>query len=217
MSLILEALKKSEQERRRERGPDLHTIHQPLPARAPQRSRAAWWGAALILANVGVLMGWWLQQRSSHAPAGSAAVIPASATVSPAVAAPSNPKPEARPAMAPPAVTKPVAEESEYTNIAPGSALPDKPAGAAPVSRRQPPIKELVELPEAARSALPAMTFSFHVYSSDPQKRTIIINNRRLREGDEIGGGVELQEITEDGVILSTPEHRIHIGVLAGW
>jgi general secretion pathway protein B len=73
------------------------------------------------------------------------------------------------------------------------------------------------ELPDDVRNNLPAMTFSFHVYSTNPQQRTIIINNRRMREGEEISAGVQLQEITEDGVILGYQQYRVHISVLSGW
>jgi general secretion pathway protein B len=79
------------------------------------------------------------------------------------------------------------------------------------------PIQEVDELPEDVRNNLPAMTFSFHVFSSSPQQRTIIINNRRMREGEEVSSGLLLQQITEDGVVLLFEQHRIHISVLSGW
>ena len=215
MSLILEALKRSEQERRRERGPDLQTIHQPLAGRAPTRSRTGWWVAALVLANIGIMAGWWLQQRerpslpASSAPsaqntAASAAPPPAAR---PDTVAPTPAKPEPAVAAAPAHTAGP-----EFTAVTPQNSA----QGAEPV-RRSDPIREIAELPESVRKGLPAMTFSFHVYSSDPQKRTIIINNRRLREGDEVGDSVLLQEITGDGVVLAIPGYRVHVGVLAGW
>jgi len=212
MSLILEALKRSEQERRRERGPDLQTIHQPLPGRAPTRSRLGWWVSALVLANIGVLVGWWWQQQARlPQPAAQPAQDQAVSAPKPA------PPPETAVAVAKPepAATRTPAANSEFTQVTPRH----PPAGpvSGSVAARRDPIREIAELPERVRKDLPAMTFSFHVYSSDPQKRTIIINNRRFREGDEVSDGVLLQEITEDGVILAIPDYRVHIGVLAGW
>jgi len=226
MSLILDALKKSEQERRRDKGPDLQTIHQPAVIRAPQRSYRLLWIALLLAVNAAVLIAWW-QQRS---------VAPVSATATPLVAsqqaATSTPTPASAQAQtaaqAPPVVaptndaSQPVAAgeqaaahsdsaNAEYTRITPTNSVA---AAAPPVSAR---IEEVDELPEDVRNNLPAMTFSFHVYSSNPQQRTIIINNRRMREGEEVNAGLLLQQITEDGVILLYAQHRIHISVLSGW
>lgn len=210
MSLILEALKRSEQERRRERGPDLQTIHQPLMGRAPARSRLGWWVSALVLANVGVLAGWWWQQQERLP---QPAVQPAPGPVVSAPPPAAQPETMASPA---PAAAKPApAANTEFTQVTPRNPPAESAPGSAAV--RRDPIREMAELPENVRKGLPAMTFSFHVYSSDPQKRTIIINNRRFQEGDGVGDGVLLQEITEDGVILGIPGYRVHIGILALW
>jgi general secretion pathway protein B len=105
-----------------------------------------------------------------------------------------------------------VADEAEFTHITPGG-NPET-AGVAVDTL---PVQEVDELPEEVRNNLPAMTFSFHVFSSSPQQRTIIINNRRMREGEEVNPGLVLQQITEDGVILLFERHRVHISVLSGW
>jgi general secretion pathway protein B len=114
----------------------------------------------------------------------------------------------AAPLEPPPAATT----SAEYTNISPAGAAPSTTAAASDAR-----IEEVDELPEEVRNNLPAMTFSFHVYSANPQQRTIIINNRRMREGEEVNAGLVLQQITEDGVILQYLQHRIHISVLSGW
>ncbi|HSB95998.1 MAG TPA: general secretion pathway protein GspB [Spongiibacteraceae bacterium] len=216
MSLILDALKKSEQERRRDKGPDLQTIHQPPLPRAQRRSYAALLGFLLIAANTAIVVYWW-QQRAAPA---VAAVPPFSSTTGAALPAPAAAVRESAAATTPqpaePSVNAstrpPVATViPEYTSITPNSSAATVPSVSS--SR----IEEVDELPEDVRNNLPAMTFSFHVYSTNPQQRTIIINNRRMREGDEISAGLVLQEITEDGVILQYAQHRVHISVLSGW
>jgi len=220
MSLILDALKKSEQERRRDKGPNLQTIHQPPLPRAQRRSYTALLGFLLIAANAAVVVYWWQQRAAPTVTAASPVQPPLSSTIAalPAAApavrestAATTPKPVEAPANA--STPTPVATATpEYTSITPASST------AATVSvASSARIEEVDELPENVRNDLPAMTFSFHVYSSNPQQRTIIINNRRMREGDDIGAGLLLQEITEDGVILQYAQHRIHISVLAGW
>lgn len=219
MSLILDALKKSEQERRRDQGPDLQTIHQPPLGRAPSRSYAGLWLALLLLVNGVVLGFWWSQQRSTE-PAATVATAPPATTAAKegGASVPAAADKEATVAGSAgrdSAATAP-AQADEFTRYAPAPASTPAPE-AAPAGVAAPRLQELSEVPESVRKALPAMTFSFHVYSGDPQKRTIIINNRRLREGDTISDGVLLQEITKDGVILATERHRIHVGVLSGW
>jgi general secretion pathway protein B len=211
MSLILDALKKSEQERRRDKGPDLQTIHQPVVVRAPRRSYGVLWGVLLLLAvNAAALAYWWQQRAAPVAIVKSAAPDPTPAAP-PATTVPPAATPAPTPAHTPaPAVI--VAGEGEYTHITPGG----NPASAS-VGAEELRIEEVDELPEDVRNNLPAMTFSFHVFSSTPQQRTIIINNRRLREGEEVSAGLVLQQITEDGVILLFQQHRIHISVLSGW
>jgi general secretion pathway protein B len=206
MSLILDALKKSEQDRRRERVPDLQSIHQTMPSRAPVAARRWGWGA-LALVNIVAIGGWWWYQQQPKEPA--PAVEPSATIESSATAAAATPaEPVATAAVAPQAASPAADNTADFTRIAPR-------AEARPVASL--PIQEFDELGPDVRSTLPAMTFSFHVYSGDPHNRTIIINNQRMREGDAVSAGVVLERITEDGVILATEQHRIHINVLTGW
>jgi len=216
MSLILDALKKSEQERRRERGPDLQTIHQAPPVTAREQ-RSKWsWLFLLVAINVSAFGGWWwYQQRNasvatlSVATNKDAANADVSAQSMPAVTATTSIASSSVEQSALPTTT--VTEEPQFTRIEP------RPAATQPRVDAAATIEEFTELAPDVRSALPAMTFSFHVYSTDPLNRTIIINNQRLREGSEVSAGVVLQAITEDGVILTMDHHRIHINVLTGW
>ncbi len=209
MSLILDALKKSEQERRRDRAPDLQTIHQPTLVRKPQRSYVVPVIIVLVVTNA-IALAYWLQQRNAPTvPAFASTVLPA--TTAQSVAAVAQTKSEPAPLVAPVALSKD-ATNPEYARITPAQSTPESPPAEAGAR-----IEEVDELPEDIRNNLPAMTFSFHVYSSNPQQRTIIINNRRMREGEEVNSGLQLQQITEDGVILEYAGHRVHISVLSGW
>ena len=61
------------------------------------------------------------------------------------------------------------------------------------------------------------MTYSFHVYSDNPEDRTIIINGRRMREGGRVATGLRLEEITEQGVVLDFEGDLIYVPVVDGW
>lgn len=213
MSLILDALKKSERERQRDKTPGLQSIHLPLPRRERRSRWSLWLIAAIVAINAAVLAYWRMQQPT-------APILPVAST-----ATSDAPKPNvSNPAEA-------AVQSSEPSGGASTNSTPAASSSAAEFTRMVPAqtsaaqtpaesslrIEEVGELPDTVRNNLPAMTFSFHVYSTNAQQRTIIINNRRVREGDEVSPGLQLQEITEDGVILLYQQHRIHIGVLSGW
>lgn len=206
MSLILEALKRSEQERRRDRVPDLRTLHQPAPMARARRQWPRWLVAGLLLININGFAFWWWQAQSTRAQS-------ASATAQGSVPTPEHMPMANRGRLAAlpdrPTSNLAVAERSGDNSILTGT----------PVHAVEPPLppQTISELPVAVSESLPAMTFSFHVYSANPARRSIIINERRLRAGDEIASGVFLEEVTEEGVVLAKDRHRIYIPVLAQW
>ena len=211
MSLILEALKKSEQQRQRDRAPSLQSIHQPVIA-GSKKSANPWWALAVfvVLANF-AFFGYWFWRHDGGA-------------LTPQVTQPEQtPAPVDTTATAKAATTTAENQselstqthgdvQPEFTAITPRTAAP-QPINPNATQR----IEEIGELPDNVRNNLPAMTFSFHVYSDNPEQRTIIINDRRVREGNEISAGLTLQSITPDGVILLFQQHRIHISVLSEW
>ncbi len=67
------------------------------------------------------------------------------------------------------------------------------------------------ELPRSVRQALPKMTISGHIYSNEPSSRIVNINGQILREGEVIGEGLNLEEITSTGIILSYKGYRFRM------
>ena len=78
-------------------------------------------------------------------------------------------------------------------------------------------IKELWEQPVTFQNQLPTLDFAFHVYSEVVEQRTIIINDRRLTEGQLIARGLKLHTITESGVILFYQDRFFHVDVVTQW
>lgn len=203
MSLILEALKKSEQQRQREKAPSLQSIHQAVSV-APKKPTQPWWLLAvfIVVCNF-VFFGYWFWRQQNIAvqavPANSAQTVapPVNSNASEPALQKQNELQNSQP---------------EFTQISPRGTV-SQPISAQASQR----VEEISELPDNVRNNLPAMTFSFHVYSENPEQRTIIINDRRVREGEELSPGLRLQAITQDGVILLFEQHRIHISVLSDW
>ncbi len=120
----------------------------------------------------------------------SEASPPASANLEPARE--SAPKPKAAPAE-PKAATIPKPKPAATARPSTGFRVA-KPGTLPPV---------LAELPTSVRSGLPELALTVHVYSSEPAKRFVFINDRRYREGETLREGPKLQSIEKHGAVLS--------------
>lgn len=211
MSFILDALKKSENERQRTIGPSLADA----PARAPQSDRP-WWAVAvagLLVGNIAVLL-FVLLRDDKPAESPTPVTAPARETY---VAPPPQPAQRVQPAPMPadPSVrslaeeagaTDPAYDESGfagepdvYENAPPPVASP---AAAPPQPRAREVLPEASAL-IASGTALPDMKLDIHVYSNDPAQRFIFVNMRKYTEGQTLSEGPALERITPDGAVLN--------------
>ena len=231
MSLILEALKKSEAERQRGKAPGLFVEQAVAPVRGRQRTPG--WAYALgvlLVVVVGVLV-WreWSRADTTAVGAPPPQPSPASGEGSPDVAAlpPLPPAGEGRGEGAPGAsvVAPPVALPPPQPSPAREAASPDIARVPAPVPApaprpvpaqtptQAPTITELPEptntlprltdLPASERNALPPLKITMHVYADEPSQRFVILDGRRHGEGANPADGVVIQEIRRDGLVLS--------------
>jgi general secretion pathway protein B len=211
MSFILDALKKSESERQRQAGPALLEMRIVRPAR--QLPIWALIVGVLLIVSVGALA--WRVFKPAPAPASA----PATASTAPTAAA----SPEATvlsppattsnvqgppgvaalavgagPATAP-ALTQPqpaaVAADSNPADTAPAVAAP---VGSAHDNGGASNLRSYAEL----GGSLPDLRLDLHVYSPNPAERYAFINMHKVREGDLTAEGVQVKEITRDGVVL---------------
>lgn len=206
MSYILEALRRAEADRERERGqvPGLHA--QPLAAAATApgagRRQALVWaaGAGLLL-----LAGWGLGRWWAGEPAASKVPAPPAVTAAPAaVPAPVQPAlPVAQlPASAPPPVVA-AAPSPVATATLPMPPVTAKPAPLpAPQTPAEARIPRLAELPEGLRRELPKLAISGSVYSDDPAGRFVIINGDVAREGAVLAPQLVLEQIQPRELVL---------------
>ncbi len=131
-------------------------------------------------------------------------------------------KPASPPSPAPDPVAPP-AREPQVVEELPRKAVPiDRPAMAAvggtppldpkepesaPTKRTRltitPRVPSLRELPRAFRESLPEVRITIHVYDPDPRARMVRINRRKLREGQRTKNGIQIDEITPTGLIVT--------------
>ena len=231
MSYILEALRKSEAERRQGKAPDLGQPVQMIyrPRKKPV-SVFVWVGLALFL-NAGILgYVFWPDIRAGLAPepeasAGSEPITPA------------HPAPQARPETGPeesgPAALtdgRPGNPEEPFP-AAPAQALAEVPDYAQPAiivprppaqrqeltaPRSQGRVPHLVELPLSFQKSIPDLTFNSHIVSSNASASSVMINNQYLRAGDRLGQ-LLVEEITEDSVVFSDSGRQFRVGTMRNW
>jgi general secretion pathway protein B len=235
MSLILDALKKSDNERQRHGQPAMFEIKV-----APPRARFPVWALLLGLLlgiNLIVLLVVLVLREPTAAPAPVDASNPAADVQASQAAATLAPPASALPATAPPAsapiVSTPVATgpqaasgaasrfnpplvedpdlDAEVTGEVaanPNGILPAAPAALPPA----PPLRAgggvVAGLPDraalvAAGTAVPEVKVSLHAWDRDPAARFVFVDGARAGEGTLLPSGVRVEQITQDGTVLS--------------
>jgi general secretion pathway protein B len=205
MSFILDALKKAESERGRAAGPVLVDVRIAPPRR--QLPAWAWVLGTVLVANLAVLA--WLMLRSPVAPvnaevatapagSGTVAVIPPATAVNAAPAAlPPSPLP-------PPTLPTQAVPSNAATALPPLPAAPPSQAARVPDSSTLPTLRDL----QGRGIALPPLLLNLHVYDDAPTQRYVMLNGRRLAEGEFTPDGIKVETITEDGVVLEARGQR---------
>lgn len=204
MSYILDALRKAERERHIGQPPTLATLPSPVEIRR-QRSWL-WPSVGLGLGLNAVLLALFLNRPPSVAdhPVPSAPT-PESSVATPPVSLPP-----------PPAPTRP-RERPEGSSAAPPRSVTPAPVAPAPgpapqATRAAAPKPPLLEtLPASARRGIAALHLDIHVYSPDAERRFVVINGRRYREGDILEEGPVLEAVIADGAILRQGGRRFRL------
>ncbi len=236
MSYILDALRKSDQQRQRGAVPTL-LVGQATAIASKQALRPYYGLLAIVLVGIGIFIGWLRPWQPESAPraAESAAAKPsdisprqiASLPAAPEVSLtaesplrkqtqPARPasasvarKAEA-PASAPTAMRAPPSKPTA-SERSPISAQPVDTGAAAPAPAQS--VMAMADLPVAIQQELPPMSISVHAYSGTPKDRLVGINSRLLREGDSPAPGLKLEQITPDGIIFSYKGYSFRRGV----
>lgn len=194
MSLILEALRKSEAERRRGASPDVAVELPPAPA-ARGRAVPAWVPPAIAAALALAMLAWWWSWRDAPAAVEATRAAPAGApqAPAPAVVARNPPAPEAvaiAPAAGPPPAVAVVPPPP------PDRALP--PAPPAPAASLPTPAPGVADIDD---SGLPPVRLSMHMWDPSPARRFVILDGQRMAEGER-RGDLAIVAIERDGVVI---------------
>ncbi|MBI5848267.1 MAG: general secretion pathway protein GspB [Nitrospirae bacterium] len=100
-------------------------------------------------------------------------------------------------------------ERQKVTEVA---ILEGKPEVAAePLPEKK--LYKFSELPPSVKGGLPVFSITAFLYSEKPSGRMARINERMMREGQELSPGIRVEEIVTDGVILSYRKFHFFVSV----
>ena len=236
MSLILEALRRSEAERQLGRAPDVLTP-MPLLRVSGRVRRWPWWlGLALLLAAV---LGWIGWRHTRHELQIMAPVVSASSAMLATPQASTEPASiRARAALPSPIPQSPIEASrlaAKALTASPPVALSARPIASAPTIIAPPidtvfsseaghpsaangadaapadadALQSIADLSPVERQALPALKVSMHVYAEQPGDRFMIVDGARVGEGARIGDRIVLVRIRRDGGVLDIGGRRL--------
>jgi general secretion pathway protein B len=178
-----------------------------------------------------------VQTPVAPTPTAQTAAAQTAAAVKPGAAGP-LPAPAARPAVpAPKTAGDPAAALPARPAAAPAAKVaartpPPRPAVAEASAKPRPPTRlaaaepaptpvaprpagQVVayrDLPAEIRESVPKVSFGGFAGGDEADGRVAFINNRLVKEGEEVSPGVRLERVGTDGVVLSYKGHRFRPG-----
>ena len=241
MSYILDALKKSEKERKQGTVPDLMTVQDVIVQEQKKSSLLPYLLLLALLLN-GALLAWWLVPWQSKKP---------EAVTYSTVGQRESKKEEFHSSYLTKATSKSETNVSKKEDNS-GKAVQQKkpmeqttdkltpsidtgssreispplqqqtqitrqaPSEMKPTKKNLAPVENKVynldDLPLSIRQSVPPITISVSLYSNDPDSRMARINGSMMREGEYLTADLKLEEITPDGVVFSYHSYRFRIG-----
>ena len=208
MSYILDALNKSEEEKKQHKTPGLNTIHLRSDRNSTGNNRWLWPTVGILLVTINLLFVFWF--TSDNTPSATSQNTPA----------------------VPSGKGRTPVEQSERREFT--SANPNRGTGKAGSTDTTPKPQSNLALqpsPQRAKTSRPGqpegllssnisinnIKFSSHIYADDSSLRMVVIDGKRFREGDQISKNLKLHSISQDGVIVKHRNQLIPISVLSNW
>jgi general secretion pathway protein B len=242
MSYILDALRKSERERKRAEVPDPLAVQEPHSSE--NKARPVRSHLVLVLVLVGTLIsglwfGIWYAKRPPEKqssvnqtarvfkeqqddPQSVQEIQPALETERSALRidrADAGKSPQENP-------DQKASKKSKDHLVMSGKGITQNSATNPPENALSPPeagkdiplpdkdrLYSLQELPGAMRQKLPDFAISVFLYTDEHSSRSVRVNGVMMKEGQYIADGLKLEEIIPDGVIFSYMNYRFRVGI----
>jgi len=232
MSYILDALKKSDQERKQGDVPNLQTVYIPVTT-AKQSSWGLYGVILLLLLGLVFVIGFMLADRFSSQ---QSLVAPADVqqkealeneSIDTALIASQADKKRAEETDK----ARQSSESQQATNrqsttqaidvndiaVDAKKRVTENASRKASVATDLTSIPYLHELADYLQQSIPQMNFAGHVYSSTASSRSVIINGVVMSEGDIIVEGLKVEQITPKGVVFEFQGELFRMDILQDW
>ncbi|MGB3222072.1 MAG: general secretion pathway protein GspB [Desulforhopalus sp.] len=222
MSYILDALKKSDQERQQGNLPHLHSAHGPLlqsrgSSSILKQQYIPWLifgGVLLLIISLGILF---IQYRQIVAEKES---IKTTETVASSAEQQVSQQPP-DPAQSSTTIAENTVSSSPQVMIRDQHKVPENPVSVTVQGYPESPtgvdttaqtdLPLLKDLPAGVQAEVPNLEYAGHTYSQNPSHRMIIVNGKILREGSLIAPNIYLREITWEGLIIESNGTRFRV------
>lgn len=193
MSLILDALRKSERVRHQSLTGQLSAGE---TAAGPGRLPVPWVTliALLLVANALLLFFFWPRPEAPPAAAPQPRVPASAQAYRPSVRPLAQETDEVVASQAP---LQAQVDTPVLSNAAPRAAAP-----ADPTVSPTPLPPGIDGLPEDVRQTLPTLHLDVHGYAGNPKDRFVVINLKQFHIGDQVADGVTLKDIVPQGAVL---------------
>ena len=194
MSFILDALKKSESERKRQDTPGIANI--PDTSQQPGKSRWPWIVVGLLVINLAVITAFMMRTdrpaEDSRVDVGisESATAPAAESFSDIVREAKRATPE------------PIADTVMAPQSGPATSMPATAPLPVPTQSVTEGLPTFNDLRASGQLQLPDMHLDIHVYSGQPADRFVFVNMSKYKESATLSEGPRVREIVPDGVVL---------------
>lgn len=85
------------------------------------------------------------------------------------------------------------------------------------VIEEKPEVLSIEQANESLLAQIPNISITSHIYSSQAKRRSIVVNDERLVEGDFVAAKVQVKEITHQGMILEVNGSLLAVSRSRGW
>jgi general secretion pathway protein B len=79
------------------------------------------------------------------------------------------------------------------------------------------PAPFIADVSQQFKDDIPTMMYRHHDYSTKPGESYVILNGQTLRVGDMVSGGVKLEEILPDSIVLDFRGQQFRLRALNSW
>ena len=226
MSYILDALKKSEQQRGHGKTPDVQTVHSS--GLNYHDEKKAYWPyilIAAILLNLIAIVYFIIDKNSEKVTAAAEDINTLRQAQVPILNEEIN---NIANTLKKTRTDNNVPIEPLQSTPTPAQKVTSSSNDSTTIKKMSPPVTphqedtqenivSYYDLPESLQLKIPTITVSAHIYSNNPIQRSIVINNSFLEEGDYVLDDLILLEITVDGAIFDYEGTRFYYAVVSGW